>query len=52
MGFTLLVGVARVSAGVHYPSDILAGILVGWGSFVTVKALLKSAKPAESDSLS
>lgn len=27
---TLITGIARVSAGIHYPSDILAGALLGW----------------------
>ena len=27
---TLISGIARVSAGIHYPSDILAGALLGW----------------------
>ena len=35
MGYFLLIvallsGVARVSAGIHYPSDIVAGALLGW----------------------
>lgn len=35
MGYFLLIvallsGVARVSAGIHYPSDIMAGALLGW----------------------
>jgi membrane-associated phospholipid phosphatase len=30
---TLLTGIARVVAGIHYPSDILVGVLLGW--FVT-----------------
>ena len=34
-GATLLVltvasGIARISAGIHYPSDILAGLFIGW----------------------
>lgn len=27
---TLITGIARVSAGIHYPSDILAGAILGW----------------------
>lgn len=27
---TLISGVARVSAGIHYPSDVIAGVLLGW----------------------
>lgn len=35
MGYFLLIvallsGVGRVSAGIHYPSDIVAGALLGW----------------------
>lgn len=36
----LLVGVARVSAGIHWPLDIFAGALVGAISFFVVKWLL------------
>ncbi|MBI4709215.1 MAG: phosphatase PAP2 family protein [Candidatus Portnoybacteria bacterium] len=38
---SFLIGIARIFSGVHYPSDILAGIilgiLVGWGSYVIFK---------------
>lgn len=27
---TLISGIARVAAGIHYPTDILVGILLGW----------------------
>jgi membrane-associated phospholipid phosphatase len=35
-----IMGVARVAAGLHWPSDILAGVLIGVASFYFVKALL------------
>ncbi len=39
IGFLILLGViiGRVSAGVHYPTDILGGIAVGLLSFVLVR---------------
>lgn len=40
---TLLIGVARVAVGVHYPSDILGAILVGAVSFLLVKPFLRKA---------
>jgi undecaprenyl-diphosphatase len=40
----LLVGAARVIAGVHWPSDILWGILIGVVSFGAVYALFKRSK--------
>ena len=30
LSVTLISGIARVSAGIHYPSDILAGAILGW----------------------
>ncbi len=30
LGITLLSGFARISAGIHYPSDVLVGIFLGW----------------------
>ena len=27
---TLISGVARIAAGIHYPSDVIAGIFLGW----------------------
>ena len=32
-----LIGLARVAAGVHWPSDILAGAIVGLISFLVVE---------------
>ena len=28
--FAILIGIARVAAGVHFPLDILGGFLLGW----------------------
>ncbi|MFH1161807.1 MAG: phosphatase PAP2 family protein [Candidatus Jorgensenbacteria bacterium] len=43
LGLSLLNGIARVYAGVHWPSDILAGAAVGVFSFLAVQKLLKRA---------
>lgn len=31
LGFAALIAISRVYLGVHYPSDILVGALLGWG---------------------
>jgi len=50
----LLIGVARISAGVHYPSDILGGavlgILVGYGVVRLVRTYFKSEAPVSASS--
>jgi len=33
-GFALLVGISRIAIGVHWPADVLGGIVVGWTSAV------------------
>jgi len=33
-GFALLVGISRIAIGVHWPADVLGGIMVGWTSAV------------------
>lgn len=37
----LLTGVARIAVGVHYPTDILAGITIGIASVFGIKYILK-----------
>ncbi len=37
----ILIGLARISAGIHWPSDILGGIVVGTLSFFAIYHLLK-----------
>lgn len=44
---TVLMGIARVIAGVHYPLDILAGAVIGWGSAVAVRRVLPKPALAE-----
>ena len=42
---TILMTLARIAAGVHYPSDILAGMIIGiacgWFTFKYITPLLK-----------
>ncbi len=45
LGLSLLVGVSRIAAGVHFPSDILGGAVLALFSFVIVEKLLKKYKP-------
>lgn len=44
---TVLMGIARVIAGVHYPADILAGAIIGWGSAVVIGRVLPKPAPTE-----
>jgi undecaprenyl-diphosphatase len=41
LGFSLINGLARVFSGVHWPLDILGGILVGFISFLLVYLMLE-----------
>ncbi len=41
---TVLVGIGRVAAGVHWPSDIIGGLIVGAVSFVAVKKIFPKSK--------
>ena len=41
VGLSLLNGLSRVFVGVHYPSDILGGIAVGFISYLIVKNLIR-----------
>jgi undecaprenyl-diphosphatase len=41
---SLLVGIARVYAGIHWPLDILGGIVIGILSGIIVHMLLKSSR--------
>lgn len=45
VGLSFVVGVARVVAGVHYPSDIIGGILVALLSAFVVHTLIKQFAP-------
>jgi len=43
LGFTALIGASRVILGLHYPSDVLAAILIGSGLGATSLWLLSLA---------
>ncbi len=35
-GIAVLVGLSRIIIGAHFPSDVLAGAAIGWGSYVVL----------------
>ena len=39
-----LSGIARVGAGIHYPTDILAGVLIGWFTAWGIHSLTKEQR--------
>jgi len=48
----LLVGLSRMYRGMHHPTDVAAGILIGIGSLVVAIAAARAAKAAESQARS
>lgn len=51
LGLALLNGLARIFAGVHWPSDILGGLAVALVSYLITTQLLKRYQPAVPDEL-
>jgi undecaprenyl-diphosphatase len=48
LSLAFLNGLARIFAGVHYPSDIIGGILVGFaGYWITRKFLIRNEEPVK-----
>jgi undecaprenyl-diphosphatase len=43
MPFTCVVALSRIVLGLHYPSDVLAGALIGFGGSLTSLALERLA---------
>lgn len=45
LGMTLYVGIGRIEAGLHWPSDILAGAVVGFVSAWLIQKFLRRKSP-------
>ncbi len=45
LGLSFLVGLSRIIAGVHWPSDVLGGIVVALFAFFIAEKLLKRYRP-------
>jgi len=45
LGFSLLNSVARVVAGVHWPTDIIGGVVISFLSFLITLKLIKKYQP-------
>ena len=39
---TLICGIARIASGIHFPTDVIAGLAIGIGSVVLINLLMKN----------
>jgi membrane-associated phospholipid phosphatase len=44
MALTILSGIARIGAGIHYPTDILAGLVIGALTSITIHRFTKTSR--------
>ena len=44
LGLALISGVARIGAGIHYPSDIFAGLVIGWISALLINRFTRDLR--------